>query len=120
MGQVLDDELFLLLISWILVRLVIEVRGGTVCIVECPLEEMVGQVEATVVVGTVLKVDDHQFRRTVRVAASFRLREGLRVAAQYRVTRIVEITVLHVVLLERSFSRVSRVEADRRGLISVR
>ena len=54
-------QIYLLFFRWILCLAVVEIRELWVRVLECPLEEVICQIEATIVVGTILKIDDHQF-----------------------------------------------------------
>jgi len=51
-----------LLNSCAVAGVVVEVRELWVSVVESPLNKMIGKIIATVVVGTILKVDDNKIR----------------------------------------------------------
>lgn len=82
--QILDYKVPALLASGIVALVVIEVRVLGIGVVEGPLDKMIRQIVAPIVVGAVLKVNDNEIRLSIygearvqcRIVRSVQLRAG--------------------------------------------
>lgn len=97
MFNVIEKETtHLLLNGRILIDLVIKERMLIASIVNGPFQEMIGQIEAPIIVRAIFVIDDHQVGITdVRI--------GLRISAKHRIASTIKITVI-LVAAKGSFS----------------
>lgn len=73
--------------GWILIFLVIKEWILIASVVDGPFQEMISQIESSIIVRTIFKIDDHKIRIT-------EIGISLRIATEYRITSTFKIRVI--------------------------